>query len=167
MSGEREWSPERYRELAAYVRGRARDYRHANGQPNIDMLNATRAGVARFVARHVPKLRTAKEIKRLIADCPELGCSDDDLVEILLASDAKRADEYEATAAALEAEQRANVIPLDTKLRRQQRHIADAVAKADAKREVAAATCSDDNLESNLRASLGAHTNDSPPNGAA
>lgn len=56
---------------------------------------------------------------------------------------------------------RADVIPLDTKLTRQQRHIAESVAKAEANREAAAATCSDESLESNLRASLRADNNDS------
>lgn len=56
----------------------------------------------------------------------------------------------------------ADVIPLDTPRTRQQRHIADAVAKADAKRARAAETCSDESLESNLRASLRADDNDSP-----
>jgi hypothetical protein len=159
-----EGSPAYYRQLAAFVRSRT--YRDTHGSIDYSALDREKL---RMFRRALSSVRTARSIKdaRRMADAAfaEDDLSDEALITKMMADDVAKAVMWEAKAAELEAKL-ADVIPLNTAAFRQVQHIAESVAKSEAKREVAAATCSDDNLESNLRASLGATNNDFPKGAA-
>lgn len=165
MSSARENTPEWYRELAAYLRGQT--FRDKHGCVDDERVSRRRLLNVQSVLIDAKYKRKAREMRKLIeAALDHIATDDETYIPRLIAENAEAAQRYEARAAELEAKARADVIPLNTAAMRQAQHIADSVAKAEVKREAAAATCSDDNLESNLRASLRADDN-TPSPGAA
>jgi ribosomal protein S3AE len=149
-----EGTPAYYRQLAAFVRGRTyRDERGSLDYKAIDRYRLRLTTLALSTVKYEKSLKRARKAAKDVLD--EIALEDEALIAKMVADDCAKADAWEGMAAELEAKL-AQVIPLNTAAMRQMRHVAESVAAAEAKRELAAATCSDDNLESSLRASLGA-----------